>query len=114
MLKALAGGAVIWAAAAGASGPPAPASTTAVCIDVNGALLAANCRVEATRLEPRPDICSCARGVRAAASVCPATVKPPPESPAVARARREILARRGDLVGASFEGKPLCVERRPR
>ena len=115
MLRAILTGLALLAPAAAATAATTQADDTiAVCVDVNGALLASDCRAQASRLDPRHDICSCPRGVRTEASICPANVKPPPESPAVAHARREILRKQASLVGATFEGRALCVERRQR
>ena len=115
MLKAILTGLALLAPTAAAAAPATqPNETIAVCVDVNGALLASDCRAQASRLDTRQDICSCPRGVRTEASYCPANVKPPPESLAVARARRDVLRKQESLVGATFEGRPLCVERRQR
>jgi hypothetical protein len=115
MFKALlAGAALAITAAAAASAQPETAARTMVCVDVNGALLAADCRAQPSRLEAREDICLCPRGNRVEASVCPPGVPPPAESLPIARARRLILRDRGSLVGANFEGQPLCVAPRQR
>jgi hypothetical protein len=81
-----------------------------VCVDVNGALVAPLCRQgQATRIAPSDDSCTCSRGVRVEAPVCPAGVAGPPDSLAVDRARLEYLRRRPSLLGATWEGRPLCV-----
>jgi hypothetical protein len=114
MFKALLAGAALTLSAGAAHAQPETAARTAVCIDVNGALKAAECRAQPSRLEAREDICLCPSGNRVEASVCPPGVAPPPESLAVARARSQILRNRHTLVGATFEGKPLCAPPRQR
>jgi hypothetical protein len=114
MFKALLAGVALTISAAAAHAQPETATRTAVCVDVNGALKAAECRAQASRLQPREDICLCPRGNRVEASICPPGVSPPPESLAVARARNQILRNRHTLIGATFEGRPLCVPPRQR
>lgn len=119
MFKPLLAGAALAAIAVGAAAGVAhaqqeSATRTTICVDANGALRAAECRAQPSRLEPREDICLCPRGQRVEASICPSGVAPPAESLAVATARREILHSQASLVGASFEGRPLCVAPRQR
>lgn len=110
MFRSLFAGAVLAAAlAGGAAAQPHPNATTWVCMDVNGALKGADCRAQPSRLAPNEDICICSQGVRAQASVCPKDVEPPGESAAVANFRRMYLRNRQTLVGASYQGQPLCV-----
>lgn len=110
MFRALLAGAALAIAAAGAAGAqPESRTRTTVCVDVNGALRAAQCRGQPSRLEQREDICLCPRGQRVEASICPPGVAPPSESLAVAKARTQVLRHQPSLVGATFEGRALCV-----
>jgi len=111
MLRSLLVGAAL-ALCAGAvqAAPQESNARTAVCVDVNGMLRAADCRGQPSRLQTREDICLCTGGGhRVEASICPPGVSPPGESLAVAKARNEIVRTQGTLVGATFEGQPLCV-----
>ena len=105
------------AAAAAASAQPLgpnPPTTATVCVDVSGALRPPVCKGPASRLDLREDICLCQHGARVTAAVCPPGVAPPPESLAVERARRAYLAHASDLLGATWQGRPMCVPgRRP-
>jgi hypothetical protein len=86
-----------------------PPTTTILCLDVSGRILPATCRVPASRLDQREDICTCPMGgQRVTTPICPAGVKPPAESAAYERARNAAIIR-GSLVGASYEGRPMCV-----
>lgn len=113
MLKAIALGAAaaLVAGAAGAQSPTDPSVTTA-CIDVSGRALPATCRLQASRLNQREDICQCLRGgQQVTVSVCPAGVSPPAESAAYERARLKAISK-GSLVGATWRGAPMCVAAR--
>src|SRR5436305_5025266 len=86
-----------------------PPKVTTVCIDVSGKSLPATCRAQASRLDSREDICLCpAGGERVTAPVCPAGVKAPAESAAYEKARRAAISH-GSLVGATYQGQPMCV-----
>lgn len=86
-----------------------PPKTATVCIDVSGRSLPATCHAQASRLDAREDICICpAAAETVTASVCPAGVKAPGESAAYERARRAAISH-GSLVGANFNGRPMCV-----
>jgi hypothetical protein len=117
MLRAFIAGAAVAAAAVAAHAQPQqpnPPVQTIVCVDVNGGVRSPVCKVPATRLDLREDICLCPTGQRVDASVCPPGVAPPAESLAVARARNEILRKQPTLVGATYQGQLLCVPpRRP-
>lgn len=96
------------AGAAGAQSAVDPTVTTA-CIDVAGRSLPVTCRVQAGRLNAREDICQCLNGGRqVTVSVCPAGVKPPTESAAYERARLAAI-KKDSLVGATWQGQPMCV-----
>lgn len=85
-----------------------PPTSTVICLDVSGGSLPVRCNVPASRLDPREDICLCHDGMRVDVSICPAGVRPPPENLALMRARRQAV-RAGSLIGATFEGRPMCV-----
>jgi len=111
MLRSLLVGAAL-ALSAGAAGAAQQEShgRTMVCVDVNGSLRPADCRGQPSRLQTREDICLCSGGGhRVEASICPPGVSPPGESLAVAKARNAVVRDKGTLVGATFEGQPLCV-----
>lgn len=87
-----------------------PPTVTTLCIDVGGRSLPAICQVPGSRLDAREDICICPRGERIQASVCPPGVRPPAEGVALERARRALLRNgEGTIVGATFQGQPMCV-----
>lgn len=89
-----------------------PPKVTTVCLDVAGKSLPATCRAHASRLDAREDICLCpAGGDRVTISVCPAGVKAPGESAAYEKARLAAV-NKGSLVGAMYQGKPMCVAAR--
>lgn len=86
-----------------------PPSKTIQCIDVGGQSVPPVCRVPASRLDPREDICTCPiDGQRVEAPVCAKGQTPPPEGKALNIARR-TAARDGSLVGDTVAGKPICV-----
>jgi hypothetical protein len=113
MFRVLSVGAALALAASAAAAQPMTnrPNLAIVCVDVNGELKAPVCRqMQATRIAPTEDSCTCVRGLRVEASVCPPGVAAPPDSLAVNRARNDILRRQQSLVGATWEGRPLCVE----
>lgn len=85
-----------------------PPTRTEICLDVNGGTLPVVCRVPASRLDQREDICVCPQGMRTTAPVCGPNERQPAETVALNRARRDA-ARDGTLVGDLFEGRPMCV-----
>ena len=98
--------------AGSAGGQSFDGKTTDICLDVSGRTIPVTCRAPASRLDNRYDICTCPMGgQQVTAAVCPAGVRPPAESAAFARARHAAIAR-GSIVGATFEGAPMCVEGR--
>ena len=88
-------------------------TVTTLCLTPTGTLIPPVCHSGSpSRIEQQRDICQCINGgEQVTASFCPKGVAPPPESLAVAKARRSAV-NHGSLVGASFEGRPLCVARR--
>ena len=98
------------ATAAGAQPQTNRPGLAVVCVDVNGALRPPACRqLQASRLDASEDSCVCRTGQRVEASVCPKGVAAPPDSLAVNRARNAALRHQSSLVGASWQGGPLCV-----
>ncbi|MDP1872911.1 hypothetical protein [Phenylobacterium sp.] len=83
-------------------------TTTEVCLDVGGATLPVVCKVPASRLDKREDICSCPQGMRTKVAVCAPGQAAPGETVSLNAARREA-ARDGSLIGDLFQGKPICV-----
>lgn len=88
-----------------------PPTQTVICLDVGGQSLPAVCKVPASRIDKREDICVCHTGTMVDVSICPAGVKPPAETAAFERARKAAV-KNGSLIGAMYEGKPMCVEGR--
>jgi hypothetical protein len=86
-----------------------PPTTTIQCIDVGGRSMPARCQVPASRLDQSEYICLCDDAQRVEASICPAGVREPAESVKLMRARREALRTSRTLVGATFNGQPMCV-----
>jgi hypothetical protein len=112
LVASLALGLVAGAALAQPVSSDNPPKSTILCLDVSGKILPATCRVPASRLDAREDICSCPMGGdRVTAPVCPKGVSPPAESAAYEKARHAAVSR-GSLVGAMYEGKPMCVAAR--
>ncbi len=81
---------------------------TEICLDVSGATLPIVCKVPASRLDKREDICSCPQGMRTTVPVCGPGQAAPGETVALNAARREA-ARDGSLIGDLFQGQPICV-----
>jgi hypothetical protein len=91
-----------------------PPTKTIQCIDVGGQLIPSVCKVPGSRLDPREDICSCPDGgQRIDVAICGKGQHQPPEGRALNKARADAL-RTGTLLGATFQGQPICVApRRP-
>jgi hypothetical protein len=100
---------------AGAAGAQSfDGKTTILCLDVSGKSLPATCQSQASRINKIEDICTCPMGGdRVTVSVCPEGVKPPADSLAYEKARHAAVTK-GSLVGAMYEGKPMCVIGRNR
>jgi len=101
------------AASAGMASAQAPLSQnpptqTIICLDVSGATLPVSCKVPASRLDKREDICVCNTGRRVDVPICAPGVRAPAENVALNRARRDA-AKDGSLIGDLFEGQPMCV-----
>ena len=106
----LATAAVAFTAAAGAAFADNGPKTRTVCIDPAGKSLPANCKVaQASRISQDVDICLCPGGAeRVEAPICPDGVRAPAESAAYERARKAAV-KDGSLVGAMYNGQPMCV-----
>ena len=101
----------VLAAGAAAAQPVSenPPKTTIQCIDVGGLLIPPDCRVQASRLNAREDICTCpAGGDRVPVAVCQKGQTAPPEGKKLNIARREGL-KDGSLIGDTIDGRPICV-----
>jgi hypothetical protein len=86
-----------------------PPTTTVICLDGSGRLLPATCRVPGSRLDPTEYICLCHNiGVPVTVPICGPGVKPPHENTAYERARARAM-KGGSLVGATYQGQPMCV-----
>lgn len=90
-------------------------SLTSICLDPAGHSVPVTCRTQnASRVNQREDICQCLHGGdQVEVAFCPRGVKPPVEDVAYEKARR-ALVRKGSLVGATYKGRPVCVESRSR
>ena len=88
-----------------------PPTQTVICLDVGGQSLPAVCKVPASRIDKREDICICNVGTMVDVSICPAGTKPPAETLPFEKARKAAV-KNGSLIGAMYEGRPICVEGR--
>ncbi|HEV2531045.1 hypothetical protein [Phenylobacterium sp.] len=109
---------ILGAAAALMSGPAtaqsiADPSVTSICLDPTGHTVPVTCRShDASRIAQREDICQCLHGGdQVTVPFCPRGVKPPAEDVAFEHARRSAVVK-GSLVGATYAGRPICVESR--
>lgn len=103
-------GLMLSAAGEPGSSPLDPATRT-ICLDVSGRSETPRCQVPSSRLDNSEDICLCFSAQRVDAPVCKSGEKPQPESLAFEKARK-VAAKDGSLVGDSYNGKPMCVDRR--
>jgi hypothetical protein len=103
---------LVGAFAAGAAlGKPSLNATTSICLDPAGRTLPVTCQTRASRVVHEEYICQCLRGgEQVTIPVCPEGVRPPAESAAYERARHAAI-QRGSLVGATYEGRPMCADR---
>ena len=87
-----------------------PDAVTTICLDPGGQTRPATCRShDASRINQHEDICQCLHGgQQVTVSICPAGVKAPAESAAYERGRYAAVTK-GSLVGASWQGRPICV-----
>jgi hypothetical protein len=85
-------------------------SSTSICLDGSGHQKSVQCRgQDASRLNQQQDICICPGATRqVTAPLCPAGVKPPPESMDYVQARLKAITN-GSVVGATWHGQPMCV-----
>lgn len=98
-------------AASAALGQPSVNATTSICLDPSGRSLPISCRARASRVEHEEYICQCLHGgEQVKIAVCPEGVRPPPESAELERARSAAV-QRGSLIGATFQGQPICARR---
>ena len=67
-----------------------------------------SCKVPASRLDKREDFCTCRTGTQVDISICPDGVKAPAENRAYEKARKAAV-KNGSLIGATYEGQPMCV-----
>jgi hypothetical protein len=109
---------ILGAATALMSGPVLAQSVadpgiTSICLDPGGHTLPVTCRShDASRINQREDICQCLNGGdQVTVPFCPRGVKPPAEDVAFEHARRAAVVK-GSLVGATYQGRPMCVESR--
>lgn len=88
---------------------------TSICLDPAGRTVPVTCRsTNASRVNQREDICQCLHGGdQVEVSICPSGVKPPAEDVRFEKARRGLV-QKGSLVGATYQGRPVCVESRAR
>ena len=85
-------------------------SSTTICLDSGGHKAAVTCTSrDASRLNAQADVCICpAATLQVKAPICPSGVKPPGESAAYEQARLKA-ASHGSVVGAQWQGQPMCV-----
>lgn len=83
-------------------------ATTDICLDVSGGTLPAVCKVPASRLDKREDICVCPEGMRTTVPVCGPDQTAPRETVALNVFRRDA-GRDGNLTGDVFHGQQICV-----
>jgi hypothetical protein len=103
-------GVVGFAAAAPAASLADAPKTRTVCLDPAGKNLPAHCKIgQASRIDGTEDICLCPAGAdRVEAPICAPGVHQPAESAAYERARKAAV-KNGSLVGAIYNGEPMCV-----
>lgn len=86
-----------------------PPKSTTICLDAGGHQLPARCRAQASRLDAREDICICpAASQPVKVAVCASGVHAPAESAAYERDRLKAVSH-GSVVGAMWQGQPMCV-----
>jgi hypothetical protein len=78
-----------------------------ICLETNGAESPSVC--QRGDVWHDADLCTCKSGMRFKIPVCAPGQKPPPDSVAVDRARRDAM-KTGTLEGASYNGSPMCVD----
>jgi hypothetical protein len=86
-----------------------PPKSTTICLDSGGRQAPVRCRAQASRLDAREDICICpAATMTVTAPVCAPGVHPPAQSAAYERERLKAVSH-GSLMGATWQGQPMCV-----
>lgn len=114
VLAAIAIMALSWGAASASPLSDNPPSSTTICLSTGGQQEAAVCKVSGGRLDGREDICQCTGPTRSVvAPVCGPGVVPPGESAAYEQARAKAVSH-GSLIGATWQGQPMCVAPRNR
>ncbi|MDB5429158.1 MAG: hypothetical protein JWP35_274 [Caulobacter sp.] len=94
---------------AGSAGAQPQQAVREICIDPGGRSEPISCSVYGGRTGASENVCSCATNAsKVVVPVCPDDVRPPAESMAYERARKEA-ARDGTLVGDTFQGGPMCI-----
>jgi len=90
-------------------------NVTSICLDPGGHTVPVTCRSSnASRVNQREDICQCLHGgEQVEVAFCPRGVKPPAENIAYEKARYAMV-HKGSLLGATYQGRPVCVESRSR
>ena len=85
-------------------------TSTTICLDSGGRQAAVTCTSRnASRLNPHADVCLCpGASLQVKAPLCPSGVKPPGESAAYEQARLKAVSH-GSVVGAQWQGQPMCV-----
>ncbi|HWE46967.1 MAG TPA: hypothetical protein VG407_13160 [Caulobacteraceae bacterium] len=78
-----------------------------ICLETNGSESPSVC--QRGDVWHDADLCTCKSGMRFKIPVCAPGQKPPPDSVAVDRARREAM-KTGTLYGATYDGRPMCVD----
>lgn len=109
-LSILAATATLALSAGVASAEPPSGQSTTICLDGSGHQKAVQCKTQdASRLKKHEDICICpAATLQVTAPLCAPGAHPPPESAAYAQARRKAVDH-GSLMGATWQGQPMCV-----
>lgn len=102
----------LFAGAAQAQAPMSqnPPTQTTLCLEVSGSIIPPVCHRPGSRVDQREDICLCsAGGIQVDAPVCGPGEKPPAETRALEKARRDA-ARDGSLMGDEWQGQRMCVD----
>jgi hypothetical protein len=85
--------------------------TQTICLDTGGHQRPATCHGYGggSRISTQDDVCTCPGGAQIVkAPTCGPGETPPPEGAAYEDARLKAITH-GSLVGANYQGKPMCV-----